>query len=109
MGLVIAPIAEGKLNAWKTFIEEMKSGSKKEGLKDLNKRYKLTRHDVWYAETPSGPVAVVLHEGPGGEGFMQAVAHSDNSFDVWMRDKLSELHNMDLNAPPPGPPPQKLM
>ena len=109
MGLVVAPIADGKIDAWKKFIEEMKSGSKREGFSDLNQRYKLTRHEVWYAETPGGPMAVVIHEGPGGEDFMQAVVHSNHSFDVWMREQLAELHGMDFNEPPPGPPPQKLI
>lgn len=109
MGLLLAPIADGKLEAWKKFIEDMKSGSKKEDFSELNQRYGLTRHDVWYTETPEGPMAVVLHEGPGAEAFMQVLAQSDHSFDVWMREQITEFHNMNLNEPPPGPPPQKLI
>ena len=54
MGLVVAPIVDGKLDAWKSFIDNCKSGSKSEGFRDLNKRYNLTRHDIWHAETPGG-------------------------------------------------------
>jgi hypothetical protein len=109
MGLVIAPIVDGKLEAWKKFINDMKSGSKKEDFNELNQRYGLSRHDVWYAETPEGPMAVVLHEGPGADEFMQVLAQSDNSFDAWMREQITEFHNMNFNEPPPGPPPQKLI
>jgi hypothetical protein len=106
MGLVIAPIVDGKVDAWKSFIKECKSGSKSKEFRDLNQRYKLTRHDIWYAETPAGPVAVVLHEGPGGDAFMHDIGQSDNSFDKWMRDQISEFHNINFDEPPPGPPPQ---
>lgn len=108
MGLLLIPIVDGKIDAYKKFVEEMISGSKREGFNDLNKRYQLTRHDVWYCETPGGPMAAVLHEGPGAEEFMQAFAQSTHSYDVWMRERVSEFHNMDFNEPPPGPPPEKL-
>ena len=54
-------------------------------------------------------MAVVLHEGPGSDEFMQALGKSDHSFDVWMRDQISDIHNMNFNEPPPGPPPQKMI
>jgi hypothetical protein len=109
MGIVVVPVIDGKLDAWKRFNEDLKSGSRKDEFSDLNKRYQLTRHDVWYAETPGGPVAVVLHEGPGSDEFMQALGQSGHSFDVWMKEQISEFHNIDFNEPPPGPPPQKLI
>ena len=109
MGLVIVPVVDGTLDAWKRFIEDLKSGSKKEEFNDLNKRYQLTRHDVWHAETPGGSMAVVLHEGPGSDDFMQAIGQSDHSFDVYMKKHISEFHNLNFNEPPPGPPPQKLI
>ena len=108
MGIVLAPIVDGKLDAWKNFIEECKSGSKSEEFRDLNHRYNLTRHDIWHAETPAGSMAVVLHEGPGSDDFMQALGQSNHSFDEWMKDQIGEYHNMNFNEPPPGPPPQKL-
>jgi len=109
MGLVLVPIVDGKLDAWKRFNEEINSGSKKDDFNDLNKRYNITRHSVWYAETPGGPMAVVLHEGPGSDDFMQALGQSNNEFDVWMKEKITEFHNMNFNEPPPGPPPQRLV
>lgn len=107
MGLVVVPIKKDKLEAWKNwnkkFIEEKKSE-----FEDLNKRHGLTRHDVWLAETPAGPMAVVLHEGPGAETFMQNVAKSENSFDIWMKESIEDFHGMDMGAPPPGPMPIKM-
>ena len=60
MGVVVAPIVEGKLDAWKGYIGEMK-GARKEGLADFNRRYGLTRHAAWLAQSPAGPMVVVLH------------------------------------------------
>jgi len=108
MGLVVAPILEGKLDEWKSWNADL-AGSKKTEFDEFNKRYGLTRHDVWFAETPGGPMAVVMHEGPGGDTFMQKLAQSDHSFDVAMRQRIEEFHNMNLSAPPPGPMPVKMV
>lgn len=107
MGLVLAPILEGKLEGWKAWTKDF-STSKKSEFDAFNKRYGLTRHDIWLAETPSGPVAVVLHEGPGGDSFMQKLGQSDNSFDKAMAAKIMEFHGMDLHGPPPGQSPTKM-
>ncbi len=108
MGLVLAPIVEGKLDSWKSWNAEL-AGAKKSEFDEFNQRYGLTRHDVWLAETPGGPMAVVMHEGPGGDTFMQKLAQSDHSFDLSMRQHIEEFHQMDLAAPPPGPPPVKML
>lgn len=107
MGLVVAPILEGKLEGWKTWTSGF-AGSEKGKFDSLNQRYGLTRHDVWLAETPNGPVAVVLHEGPGSDSFMQKLGQSDDSFDKAMAASIMDFHGMDLNSPPPGPSPSKM-
>ena len=108
MGLVLAPIREGKLDDWKSWNAELK-GVMKDEFEEFNKRYGLTRHEVWLAETPGGPVAVVFHEGPGGDAFMQKLGQSDHGFDLAMRQSIEEFHNMDLSSPPPGPMPTKMI
>ena len=105
MGVIVAPIVEGKLEAWKQWCTEL-SGSRAEDLKDFNRRYGLTRHAAWLAETPSGQVVVALHQGPGADELMPKLAASDNEFDRWMASKLLEIHGMDVSQPPPGPMPQ---
>ncbi|MCY1720580.1 hypothetical protein OU798_09520 [Prolixibacteraceae bacterium Z1-6] len=108
MGLVVVPLKEDKVEAWKSWTKKL-AGEKKEAFDDMNKRLGLERHDAWFAETPSGPVVVVLHEGPGAETFMQNVAKSDNSFDVWMKESIEDFHGMKLGAPLPGPMPVKMI
>ena len=108
MGLVVAPIKGDQVEAWKSWNAEL-NGSRKNEFEDLNQRYGLTSHNVWYAESPGGPLAVVIHEGPGSDSFMQKISQSDHSFDVWMKEKIESFHDMDLSKPPPGPMPVKMV
>jgi hypothetical protein len=108
MGLVLAPILEGKLEEWKSWNVEL-AGAKKGEFDEFNRRYELTRHEVWLAETPGGPMAVVRHDGPGGDTFMQKLSQSDHSFDVAMKESIESFHAMDLSAPPPGPIPVRMI
>jgi hypothetical protein len=84
MGLVLAPVLKGKEEEWKSWSQKLK-GEMKKDYDDLNKRHGLTRHDVWAMETPNGLLAVVLHEGPGADTFMQNMSVSDHPTDVLMK------------------------
>ena len=108
MSLILAPIADGKLGTWKQWATDLEQ-SKAEEFKDFNSRYGLTRHSAWLAETPGGPMAAALHEGPGSEDFMSKLATSDHEFDVWFRERIIEIHNIDFSVPLPGSPPQLLI
>jgi len=105
MGLVVAPIVEGKREANNKWLAEL-NGSSKEDMKDFNRRYGLTRHRAWNAETPNGPVVVALHEGPGADDFMGKLGSSDNEFDRRFAAHILEVHGMDVTKPPPGPMPE---
>jgi hypothetical protein len=108
MGLFVSPILEDKLDKWKSWASAFKS-SKKAEFDDLNKRYGITRHEAWLVETPNGPLAVVLQEGPGVDTFMQKVIQSEHSFDKEFVKSIAELHGMDPKSPPPGPLPVKVL
>ena len=105
MGVVLVPILEGKLETWKAWARDC-MGSRKEELADFNRRYGLTQHKSWLAETPGGPFVIALHEGPGSDELMPKLAASQNDFDVWFRDLILEVHGMDITQPPPGPMPE---
>ena len=108
MGLILAPIMEGKLEGWKNWTKGL-TGSNKVEFADFNERYGLSRHNVWLVETPGGQVAAVLHEGPGADTFMQKVGQSDHPFDKSFIKAVEDFNGMDLNSPPPGPPPIKMI
>jgi hypothetical protein len=105
---MLAPIAEGKMETWKQWATDLENGRAEE-FKDFNSRYGLTRHSAWLAETLSGSVVAVLHEGPGAENFMSELATSDHDFDVWFKQKVNDIHNINFSEPLPGSPPQLLI
>jgi hypothetical protein len=94
MSIVLAPIADGKLEKWRQWADDLQNGRGEE-FKEFNSRYGLTRHSAWLAETPTGPIVTALHEGP--------------DFDVWFKQNLSECHNIDFNEPLPGSPPELII
>lgn len=108
MGLVIVPLKKDKLEEWKNWAKSL-NGEQKQEFDEFNKNHGITRHSAWLAETPSGPVVVALHEGPGADSFMQDVAKSNSSFALSFKEKLMEFHGMDLSGPPPGPMPVKMI
>jgi hypothetical protein len=108
MSLILAPIVDGKLDTWKKWATDLEDGRSEE-FNDFNSRYGLTRHSAWLADTPSGSVVAVLHEGPGADTFMSELATSDHDFDVWFKQRVNEIHNIDFSEPLPGTPPQLLI
>ncbi len=105
MGVVLAPVLEGKLVTWKAWCQEL-NGPRAQELKEFNRRHNLTRHAAWLAQTPSGPAVIALHEGPGSDDFMKTLGSSNHEFDGWSREKIKEIHGFDLTQPPPGPLPE---
>lgn len=108
MGLIIVPIKKEKLEDWKNWTQKLK-GEKNSEFNDLNKRYELTRHNVWLTETNDGPAAIILHEGAGEESFMPKLSASNHSFDVWFKESVADIHGMKMDQPPSGPIPEKMI
>lgn len=108
MGLILAPIAAGKVDAWKAFIAEA-MGPRKSEFEEFNRRHRLTKHEAWLCETPGGAFVCAIHEGPGSAELMPNIGRSTNAFDKWFASKLQEIHSMDLSQPPPGKLPERLL
>lgn len=60
----------------------------------------MTKHEPWMAETPGGRAVIVIHEGPGSNDCMPKLGLSQDSFAVWFKGKLNEIHRMDGTQPP---------
>ena len=105
MGLVVSPLVDGKLEAWKAWNAEL-NGPRQSEFADFNARYGLTRHATWLIESPMGPIVVEQHEGPGAESFMPKVGASNEPFDKLFTSKIREFHGLDGSAPPSWPMPE---
>ena len=108
MGIVLAPVPNDKVAAWKAWMAEL-SGPRHAELEDFNRRHRLTKHEAWWCETATGHAVVAIHEGPGSSEVIPNLAHSSHPFDVHFRSKLQEIHGMDVSKPPPGPMPVKVL
>lgn len=108
MSVILAPLPPAKLDAWKSFISTC-GGARKAEFDDFNRRYGLTKHEAWLAQTPMGPIVIAIHEGEGAATMMGKIAQSTNAFDKWFVGQLAELHGMDMSKPPPGPMPERLL
>jgi hypothetical protein len=97
MTAIAVPLLEDKIDAWKTWITDECLGSRKEEFDEFNERMGLTLHRAWLSESPHGPLAIVVFEGPGAGTFLQKLATSQEPFDKWFRERVEELHGCDFS------------
>ena len=97
----INPVITGKMDLWKSYIQEM-TGPRNYERKESRKKVGLTVERVWLQHTPMGDFAVVYWEAKDISKVFDALMKSDSPFDKWFRDKvLVEIHGMDLSKPMP--------
>ena len=98
----VVPVLSGKEEADLAWMEEM-TGPRREEYESSWKQLGVTRHAVWHQQTPDGTVAVVYMEADNIARAMEGVASSDDPFNQWFRDRVQDVHGIDLEA---GSPPQ---
>jgi hypothetical protein len=101
LGFVV-PVLPGKEDADLDWMEEM-TGPRREEYEASWKQLGVTRHAVWHQQTPEGTMAVVFMEADDIGRAMQGVASSDDPFNQWFRERVQDVHGIDLQA---GPPPE---
>ena len=108
-GIVLTfPILAGKVEAWRRFCQEL-AGSRRKPYEDSRQRLGITRERLALVDTAFGATAVTTLEAPDVAQALGQIIASDLSFDVWYRERLKELHGVNLagyelfaqRAPPP--------
>lgn len=95
-GIVITfPILPGKVEAWRRFCQEL-AGSRRKQYEFSRQRLGITRETMALMETSFGATAVTTLEAADIAGALQLLIASDHSFDVWYRERLNELHGVNL-------------
>ena len=114
-GIVLTfPILDGKVEAWRRFCQEL-SGSRQKPFEASRQRLGITRERLALVETAFGATAVTTLEAPDVAQALGQIIASVIPFDVWYRDKLQELHGVNLAGyeqfaqPTPLPPNQELL
>ena len=114
-GIVLTfPILDGKVEAWRRFCQEL-SGSRQKPFEASRQRLGITCERLALVETAFGATAVTTFEAPDVAQALGQIIVSGLPFDVWYRDKLQELHGVNLAGyeqfaqPTPLPPNQELL
>jgi len=101
MPAMAAPLAADKLQAWEAWVAEL-NGDRRAAFDDMNARHGVTEHRAYLQPTPEGGFLVlVIHEGPGGDGFLASVMSSEHDFDRWFVASVADLHGIDPSSPMP--------
>jgi hypothetical protein len=96
--LFAVPLATGKTETWKTYMNEL-TGPRKDEYKKSRKRLGLQTEQVFLQQTPHGDMCVVRWKTENPKRIFESMAQSKEPFDQWFRDKiLVECHNMDFSG-----------
>ena len=114
-GIVLTfPIVTGKVEAWRRFCQEL-SGSRRKTYEASRQRLGITRERLALVETAFGSTAVTTLEAPNMDRALGQIITSVLPFDVWYRERLQELHGVNLagyeqfSQPTPTPNNQQLL
>ncbi len=95
-GVVLTfPILAGKVEAWRRFCQEL-AGSRRRQFEASRQRMGITHEQMVLVETPFGAKAVTRLEALDVAQAVGMLITSDRSFDNWYRERLRELHGVDL-------------
>jgi hypothetical protein len=91
------PILAGKVEAWRRLCQEL-DGSRRQPYEASRQRLGITDERMALVETPFGATAVTTLEAPNVDRALGQIIASDHSFDVWYRERLQELHGINLTG-----------
>ena len=114
-GIVLTfPILASKLEAWRRFCQEL-AGSRRQSYEASRQRLGITRERLALVDTAFGATAVTTLEAPDVAQALGQIIASHLPFDIWYREKLQELHGVNLSGyeqfaqTTPLPPNQELL
>lgn len=95
-GIVLTfPILSGKVEAWRRFCQEL-SSSRLQMYLSSRRRLGITRERLVLVETSFGATAVTTLEGPDIDRSLGQIIASHLPFDIWYRERLQEMHGVNL-------------
>ena len=95
-GIILTfPILAGKVEAWRRFCQEL-SGFRRQPYEASRERLGITCERMALVENAYGSTAVTTLEAPNVDRALGQIIVSDHSFDVWYRERLQEMHGINL-------------
>ena len=99
------PLLPGKSDAARFFAQTM-SGPRRA---ELDQAQTTVTKESWFLQqTPLGDFLIVYYVSPNPKEVHEALAISQEPFDVWFREQVLELTGIDISTPLPGLPEQIL-
>lgn len=103
MYATVISLIPDKVPAWKAWVREC-TESRKEEFDAFNERMGLTLHRAWLMQSPEGPLAILVFDGPGAKDVAQKLARSKEPFDRWYRERVTEYVGVDFSTLAAAPP-----
>jgi hypothetical protein len=95
-GIVLTfPILADKVEAWRRLCQEM-AGSKRKSYEASRQQLGITRERLALVETAYGSTAVTTLEASNIDRALGQIIASTSTFDIWYRERLKDLHGIDL-------------
>ncbi len=101
------PIPKGNTEKWKAFMAEL-TGPRKADFSASRKKLGV-RERTFLQHTPHGDFVIVTLEGDHPQKAFAEFGQASDPFAQWFKKQVSEIHGVDLNAPPPGPLPEQII
>jgi hypothetical protein len=104
---VAIPLLPGKTADWRKWVEELKSGPRRQEFVDSRRRAGV-RERTFLQSSPMGDLVIVTVEGDDpGRAFGQMMSAGD-AFSTWFAERAHEFHG-DVPAPTTEAPPAELV
>ncbi len=95
-GLVLTlPIVAGKVESWRRFCQEL-SGAQLQMYIVSRRRLGITAERMVLVENTFGAIAITTLEALDTNQVFSRIISSDLPFDRWYRDRMQELHGINL-------------
>jgi hypothetical protein len=91
------PVLPGREELDHQTLEEM-DGVRRDEYEAALRDAGIRRHAVWHQETPDGTMAIVYMQADDEAG-IATFGSSDAPFNRWFRDKMKEVHGIDISQP----------
>lgn len=97
------PVTPGQTEEWRRWSAEL-AGPRRNEYQASRRRLGVTAERAYLQHTPQGDVVIVYLEGTDLARAFRDLAHSQEPFDVWFRQRAKELFSgLDLSQPPAQP------
>jgi hypothetical protein len=98
----VLPFLPDKVEDHRQFCEEL-VGARRDEYEASRQRLGITREASWHQETPDGTVSLVCLEANDLGSVARGMGTSSDPFDEWFRERVRDIHGIDLASPAPYP------